>query len=541
MKIVSSDQMRQIEARSESAGVSTDALMEQAGLAVAKRVRHHVGRLPGARVLVMVGPGNNGGDGLVAARHLDSWGAHVVVYLCLSRRQPDPKLDIARQGSLTVLDASRDEGREQLRKALESSPVVVDAVLGTGRARPIEGPLKSMLQDLADARSKRPEMRVLALDLPSGLDADTAAADPVCPTADVTVCLGHPKVGLFGFPGADRVGRLEVVDIGLPANAGHDVTLGLMTPEWARTKLPARPLSAHKGTFGRTLVVAGSRNYVGAAYLASAAATRVGAGLVTVATPQSLIPSLAARAVEPTYVPLPETSFGLLSADAAQVVMETVGGYDALLVGCGMGQSSGARDVVEHLLDPDTRLPPTVVDADGLNILAKSNAWWERFSFPAVVTPHPGEMARLRGQPLEDLAQDERLSLAVASAAAWNKVTILKGAYSLVAFPDGNAMQSPFANPGLASAGTGDVLAGTIAGLLSQGCSLEDAASLGVYLHGMAGEVVRDELGDAGMVASDLLPALPRAIKALQYGLPSPTDGVHIVGALPGVPPTAAP
>ena len=515
-KIVTSDQMRTIEARSEQAGVSTDTLMEQAGLEVARRVRHHLGYLMGVPVVVLVGPGNNGGDGLVTARQLGNWGARVLVYLCTDRKGPDPKLDIVRNQRISIVKAAEDEGLQQLKKSLASAHLVVDAVLGTGRARPIGGTLKSILLELAKAKDTYRRLRILALDIPTGLDADTGALDPVCPAADVTVALGYPKVGLYTFPGADRVAALEVVDIGIPDGLDGDIPLELMTPSWACRALPCRPLAAHKGSFGRTLVVAGSRSYIGAAYLAASAATRAGAGLVTVAIPESLQLAVAAKATEPTYLPLPESSPGVLSPKAAATVLESLAGYDALLIGCGIGQAHATKQLVEQLLFSDVLLPPTVVDADGLNILAMSQtgaqSWWERFPSNAIVTPHPGEMARLAGQSTESI-QDDRLVTATKSARLWNKVTVLKGAYTVVAFSDGRAMLSPFANPALASAGTGDVLAGIIAGLLSQGLAPEAAAALGVYLHGAAGEHVRSELGNTGLVASDLLDALPRVIK----------------------------
>ena len=524
MKIVTADQMRRIEDRSEEAGVSKDALMENAGLAVAQRIRHHLGHLVGVSVVVLVGPGNNGGDGLVTARHLHRWGARVLVYLCRDRREPDPKLNIVRDQGLHIEHASQDEGLVQLKEALASAHMVVDSILGTGRARPIEGALKAILMELADARAQRPELRVLAMDLPTGLDADTGAVDPVCPTTDITLTLGYPKVGLFAFPGANKMGSLETLDIGIPDGLDDDITLELMTPAWASAALPVRPSAAHKGSFGRTLIVAGSRNYVGAAYLAATAATRVGAGLVTLAIPQSLQMAVASMAVEPTYLPLPESSPGVVSPDeAASVIFENLDGYSAMLVGCGMGQAPETSAFIERLLYSGAKLPPAIVDADGLNFLSASSStekgWWEKFPTDAIVTPHPGEMTRLTGESTRDI-QGDRVGKAVSAAMKWSKITVLKGAYTVVAFPDGRAMLSPFANPGLASAGTGDVLAGAIAGLLSQGLTLDDAASLGVYLHGTAGERVRDALGDTGMIASDLLPVLPRVIKGLRNPRP---------------------
>ena len=517
MKIVTSEQMRRIEERSEEAGVSTDTLMENAGLAVARRIRHHLGRTAGIPVLVLVGPGNNGGDGLVAARHLHSWGARTLIYLCTDRPSDDPKLGAARNVGVPIVRASDDARLAQFWEALASADMVVDSVLGTGRSRPIEGGLQAVFEELSGARSSRPDLRIVAMDLPSGLDPDTGAVDPLCPPADLTVTLGNPKAGLFQFPGAEYAGRVETVDIGVPGGLDDEVTLELMTPEWARDVLPRRRLSAHKGTFGRTLVVAGSRNYVGAAYLAGTAAARSGAGLVTLAIPESIQLAVAAKAVELTYLPLPESSPGIVSPEAAGLILDSLAGYDSFLVGCGLGQAPPTGQVLERLLYSGIPLPPTVVDADGLNFLIGSQrqSWWQRFSSSAIVTPHPGEMARLTGDSADEV-QRRRIGTAIEMAARWNKVTVLKGAYTVVAFSDGRAMVSPFANPGLASAGTGDVLAGAMAGLLSQGLALEEAAALGVYIHGLAGELVRDELGDTGMLAGDVLGALPRAIKKLR-------------------------
>ena len=519
-KIVSSEQMREIERRSEGAGVSTDALMENAGLAVAERVRHYLGDAGAAPVVVLVGPGNNGGDALVASRHLHAWGAQVTAYLCRDRPTGDPNLTRLLERGTTVVRASADDGLGWLREGLAAANMVVDAVLGTGRSRPIEGVIKDVLTELGAAKRDRPGLHVLALDLPSGLDADTGAVDPVCPAADVSVTLGYAKTGLYMFPGAERAGHVEVVDIGVPPGLDDHVGLELMTDGWARTVLPPRPLSAHKGTFGSVLVVAGSTRYVGAARLAASGAGRSGAGLVTLAIPQSLQLAVAAAAPEPTYLPLPESSPGVSVPEAADLILESAEGYEALLVGCGMGQAAETVALSERLLLSGQPLPPVVVDADGLNFLSRfqSPGWWERFPSPAILTPHPGEMARLTGASSAEVQRD-RVGLATGAAQQWNKVVVLKGAFTVVAFPTGHAMLSPMANPVMATAGTGDVLAGAIAGLLAQGLSLEDAAALGVYLHGLGGETVRDTLGDAGMLASDLLDALPRAIKGLREGL----------------------
>ena len=337
---------------------------------------------------------------------------------------------------------------------------------------------------------------------------------------DETLTLGNPKAGLYRFPGAEYAGKVEVLDIGIPNGVDSEITFELMTDDWAQSStLPDRPMSGHKGTFGKALIVGGSTHYVGAPYLAATAAGRVGAGLVTLAVPQSLQMAIAAKAVEPTYLPLPEESPGVPHADAADLIAEqAVKGTRHLLIGPGIGQADSTREMVTRLLLKGGALPPLVIDADGLNVLASSSeSWWSEFSQEAILTPHPGEMARLTGRSTKDI-QGYRVEIAVESATKWRKIVVLKGAFTVVAYPDGSSRLSPFANSAMATAGTGDVLAGTIAGLLAQGVEPEDAAALGVYLHGLAGERVSAELGEAGMLAGDLLPELPRAIRDLRRG-----------------------
>ena len=525
--------MRDIEARAGEAGVSEATLMETAGLRFAERLRHHMDGVAGSGIVVLVGPGNNGGDGLVAARHLHEWGASVTVYLCGRRPEGDSNLAAVGRLGLPVIKAANDPGYHRLRGALRTADAAVDSILGTGRSRPIAGALREVLAALSEAKTAREGMAILALDLPTGLDSDTGETDAALVAADVTVTLGYPKRGLFVYTGAEAAGTVETVDIGVPAGLDGDVDLELMTPDWAADALPPRPSSSHKGTFGRALVVAGSARYVGAAALAASAAGRVGAGLVTVAVPRSLQTAVVAAAPEPTYIPLPESTYGEPDDDAAEVVLEALPDYDALLVGCGLGQSDGAVRLLDRLLYSGAALPPTVVDADGLNFLARSQApgWWERMGCDAVLTPHPGEMGRLSGSDVGELQRD-RVGSAADAARRWGKTVVLKGAYTVVAAPDGSAMLSPFANPALASAGTGDVLAGAVTGLLAQGVDLRSAASLGVYLHGAAAELVSEDLGDAGLLAGDLLPALPRAIRNVKdlgrrgtEGLPRPWPG----------------
>ena len=514
MKIVTVEQMAALETASESAGVSTDQLMENAGRAITSQATEMLEGSPDASVLVLVGPGNNGDDGLVAARLLHCGGVKVLAYVCANRRQPDPKLSLAREAGGSVAFLEEDSNLALLQSYLEQAGLVIDAVLGTGQARPVEGQLREALLLLAEAR-RNYRTPVLAVDLPSGLDADSGRVDPACPGADVTLALSNPKVGHVTFPGGGITGKLVIADIGVPKGLDSDVRLELITPELVSALLPDRPRDGHKGTFGRTLVIGGSRSYVGATVLACSGAYRAGAGLVTLATGHSVYSIAATRLTEATFLPLAETANGGISREALGKVRAALPGYTSMVVGCGLGQDESTFAFLnELLLGDDASSMPTVIDADALNGLATFENWPDRMKLCAVLTPHPGEMSRLSGLPISEV--EERRLCTVEAAAEWGQVVVLKGAFSVVASPDGETRVSPFANPVLASAGTGDVLAGVIGGLMSQGLSPFDAATCGVYLHAAAAERISQDIGDSGLMASDLLPEVPRQMKALK-------------------------
>jgi NAD(P)H-hydrate epimerase len=562
MKIVTVEEMRGIEQSADAGGLSYQTMMENAGRAVAEAIGQWTA-MRGHRVLVLVGPGNNGGDGLVAAHYLHEMGADVACYVWKRRARDDENLDRVVEDQVPLVWMKDDGDLAKLRANVAEAEVVVDALLGTGASRPIKGALKvlldtvkEVLEELAGAPppalvspawpSVPPDPPfVVAIDLPSGLNADTGDLDPSALPADLTVTFACPKRGQFLFPGTGAVGQLVVADIGVPEELTAQIDLELITAETVRGLLPPRPLHAHKGTFGKAMIVAGSVNYTGAPALAAAAATRVGAGLVTLAPPRVLHGTLAAAVTEPTFLLLPH-DMGVLAPAGVKILAEKLPGYRALLIGPGLTTEKPTAEFVEAFFEqageeqPRRRgslgflgsatgeleeqgererfeLPPLVVDADALNILAGFEKWWERVPANSILTPHPGEMARLMDQEADrDAIQADRWGTARRMAKAWNQVVALKGAFTVVAAPDGRVDVSPFANPGLASGGTGDVLAGAIVGLLAQGLAPFDAAVAGVYLHGLAGELVRAELGNAGMVASDLLPALPDAISLLK-------------------------
>ena len=536
LKVVTAARMASLEQESERQGTSTDTLMEQAGLAVAQYARQRLeglGNVAGAGVVILVGPGNNGADGLVAARHLRRWGAEVTACLLTPRPDIDPKLDLAYRYGVSIVSLARGDGLDELDNLLGRSRLVIDAVLGTGRSRPLQGIVQEAMLRLSATRAWSRRPLLLALDLPTGLNSDTGALDEASPSMDVTLALGFPKAGLLAFPGAERVGELVTLDIGLPDGVGQDeVCLELLTSGWVAGRLPPRPLDSHKGAYGHLLVVAGSRSYVGAACLAARAAHRAGAGLVTLATPQGVYPIVAAQLTETMHLPLPEDADGRLHPDAADVVRESLSrnNYSALAVGSGMGQSENTAGFMERLLlaGPSATVP-VLIDADGLNNLARRAKWWKRLSGPLVLTPHPGEMATLTGLSVPEVQQD-RVATARQWAAQWRATVVLKGAFTAIAESEGAAADddaeetaheslvrlAPFTNPGLASGGTGDVLTGIIGSLLAQGLDTFDAASCGVYLHGLAAQNITALRGPTGLLASEVVEALPQAIHDLR-------------------------
>lgn len=504
--------MRRIEQDAAQIDLPSEVLMENAGLAVAKEMRMWLGGVEQTNILILVGPGNNGGDGLVAARYLHDWGAKVQVYCPRPRSEADPNYQMVLHRGIGSASADQETVLDGM---LATSDVIVDSLFGTGRSRPLEGVFKETLEKVRDSLSIRPKAKLIAIDLPSGLNSDTGEVDSSCVKSNLTITLANPKMGLFRFPGAAMIGNLVVADIGIPSSLSDDILVELITAEMVARELPTRPLDANKGTFGRVLVVAGSLHYIGAAYLACQGAMRVGAGLVTLATAYSLQPILASKLVETTYAPLSEAENGVIGSQAAKEVHELLPDYDVLLVGCGLGQHPSTQRFIEELMSSIPNTMPVIIDADALNILAKNPRWWKNLSAPAILTPHPGEFSRLKGISVSEVQRD-RFNNAQQASFEWQKTVILKGAHTIVADSNGRARVSGATNPCLASAGTGDVLAGAVAGMCAQGLSPFTAASCATYLHAEAGELARQSLGESGMIASDLLPVLPKAIKGVR-------------------------
>ncbi|SVA25086.1 uncharacterized protein METZ01_LOCUS77940 [marine metagenome] len=518
MKIVTSSEMADIEERSADCGVSINVLLDNAGQRVASEIESEFGPIFGARILALIGPGNNGSDGLVACTRLVKHGAKVTAAILTTRPELDGRLRQAVSSGVDVLEVSESsKGVSALGEIVASSHVVIDAVLGTGASRPILNPISSYLKTVK--KCMKDSTFIAAVDLPSGVNANTGSVDESVIVPQLTVVLGYLKIGHLTQPGAAACGVLKIVDIGIPEGLHSHIDVNVITAGHAASLVPRRLVDSNKGTFGRTMVVGGSENYSGAPGLAGAAAARAGAGLVTLAVPQSITYTANRLVPEATLLPLYDVDGEILDGwSSARLIYESLYRYSALLVGCGLGMSRQTRILIDCLILSNMHLPPLVIDADGLNIISKFYKWWDRLPEQSILTPHVGEMSRLTGLSVKQI-QSDRLGVVKTYSKEWRKVVVLKGANTLVGEPNGSVWISGVANPALASAGTGDVLSGIISGFASQGLGLADSAVLGVYVHGAAGGVISERTGPSGLLASDLLLELPNVVSFLRKNL----------------------
>lgn len=516
MKVVTAAEMRRIDQGTiEGVGIPGIVLMETAGSAIVQAIQQHYPRCQ--RIGIFVGKGNNGGDGIVIARQLAHAGRDV--HLCLVS-PPDSftgeaaiNLQIAKRLGLQIEEILTDTGT--VPTTLASCELLVDAILGTGLRGSVRDRIATIITTINNL-----SIPILSVDLPSGLDADTGHPLGTCVQADRTITIGLPKRGLLVHPGAELAGKLEVVDIGFPEQVvdAQDIKVNWTTAQQVSQWLPPRSSSSHKGTYGRVLVVAGSTGMTGAAALASEAALRAGAGLVTLATPKHLNPILEGLLPEVMTLPLPETVSGSLSTSAISAILEFAEKTQSVLaIGPGLSQHPDTVALVHQLVRENqeqglgTRL---VVDADGLNALAQAPEIISLLDKAAVLTPHPGEMARLTNTPVSTLEKD-RIRTAQQFASNSGVTLVFKGAPTVTGFPNGDVWINSTGNPGMATGGMGDVLTGIIVGLMAQGISSEKAAALGVYIHGLAADRAAEALGMHGLLASDVLKAVPAAIASL--------------------------
>ncbi|MFZ5596057.1 MAG: NAD(P)H-hydrate dehydratase [Bacillota bacterium] len=524
MKVVTALQMREIDRRAmEDFKIPGIVLMENAGKSVVDIVREKLGGVVyGKNVAVFCGKGNNGGDGLVAARHLFNMGADVrVIFL----EKPEKitgdaavNLEIWQRTGQKIYTVAQKEDLNAVRLILVRTDIIIDAIYGTG----FRGKVKDLPGRVIEAVNAAGKP-VIAVDVPSGLEADTGSVNGPCIRAGITVAFGLPKVGVLLEPGAGYAGELRVADISIPPVLLDDEKLNcnLVDFNMVRGWLTPRSSSSHKGDYGRVLVLGGSRGMAGAACLAAGAAARIGAGLVTLVVPGAIYYPVASLLPEVMVYPAPgEEAF---SKEAMAVISGMLERADVLAIGPGLSAGPETGELVRKILA--SVCIPTVLDADGLNALAGHTGIFKKVKAPLVITPHPGEMARLAGMATDGVQRD-RLGVARSFSADWGVTLVLKGAKSIIALPDGTAYINPTGNPGMATGGSGDVLTGVIAGLIAQGMDVAGAAAAGVYIHGLAGDRAALEKGMMGLIAGDILEALPLATRFVEIGETKYGDGL---------------
>jgi NAD(P)H-hydrate epimerase len=536
MKLVTVSQMQTLEKEADSNGLTYAQMIQNAGQGLADVVLELPFDDEHPQVVGLVGPGNNGGDTLVALTALvaEGWKARAYV---VKRKKDDLVKQFIEAGGEVL---SGEKAFEKLAESIESADVLLDGVLGTGIKLPLKkeaAELLSEINDILDALDEPPF--IIAVDCPSGADCDSGdVADETIP-ADLTATMAAVKQGLLKLPAFEYVGGLRVVDIGLPVDLPtlKNLQIEVADEDSISALLPERRLDSHKGTFGAALIAAGSVNYTGAVLLAGEGAYRAGAGLVQLAIPASIHAAVAGQVPEATWVLLPHST-GVIASSAAEVLSKNFGRVTALLIGPGLGTENTTKEFIENLLagkstpkktaigfvheegeskeGEKNSLPPMVVDADSLRLLAQIKDWHTKLPAPAILTPHPGEMSALTGLSKEEI-QEDRQSTAIRFAKEWGHVVVLKGAFTVIAAHDGRTTVIPVASPALARAGTGDVLAGVIVGLRAQGLDAYDAAVAGAWIHAQAGLYAADDLGTtASVMASDVLNSISDVLSDLE-------------------------
>ncbi|MEQ1793036.1 MAG: NAD(P)H-hydrate dehydratase [Nitrospira sp.] len=509
MNLVTAAQMQALDRRTiDEARVPGTTLMERAGAGIVACLQQQIGPLRGKTVTILCGKGNNGGDGFVVARLLHKQRAKVQVLTMASAK------DLSRDAGTMYRQLLRTAGKTVVKPfssasqtILGSSDVIIDALLGTGLAAPVTGLYAEAIESINQAKRL-----TIAVDLPSGIQADTGAVLGRAVRADLTVTFGLPKLGLFQNQGIDHSGRVEIVDIGIPSAYVDAVgsRIQLITAPFVRTALPPRRRSSHKGTFGHAGIIAGSVGKTGAAAMSAQAALRIGAGLVTVAIPASVNDVLESKLLEVMTIPMPDTKARTLSRTALDRLKDFIAVRTAVAIGPGLSTHPETVELVQALVRQLDR--PSVLDADALNALAGRAALLTECTIPPILTPHPGEMARLVTESSSQSVNEDRIGTATRFARERGCYVVLKGARTVIARPDGMVAICPTGNPGMATAGTGDVLTGMIVGLLAQGLASWEAACAATYVHGLAGDLAAEAVGQTSLMAGDVLDHIPYAL-----------------------------
>ncbi len=504
MKVCTVDSMRKMDRKAvEHYGIRSELLMENAGHAAYLVIHREIG-IRGLRFAVICGSGNNGGDGLVVARKLHSMGGLATVYL------PGDEAKFQGTGRLNLeiaqkipLSIKRIDDLKTFKAGLSECDCIVDAIFGTGLAREVKGIYGEIIGLINESGKK-----VFSIDIPSGVNGDNGGIMGHAVRADCTITFGLPKLGNLLFPGFSLGGRLYLTHISFPPalTKNDELTYEINQP----VPLPARDPNAHKGKLGDLLTVAGASTYYGAPYFSAYSFLKAGGGYSRLAAPASMIPGIAAKGNEIVFVPQSETSSGSLSSGNLDGLIELSKKVDMVVLGPGVSRNPDTQDLVRHMIEAVGK--PLIIDGDGLYAAASNREILKQRSSPTILTPHPGEMAQLTGKTIKDVEGD-RVQTTITAAKELGCFIVLKGAHSLIASPRGRLWINMSGNSGMATAGSGDVLTGTIAAMLGQGLPVEEAIKTGVFLHGLAGDLASDDKGEDGITAQDILDYLPPAVK----------------------------
>jgi NAD(P)H-hydrate epimerase len=517
MILVTAAEMQEMDRQTiETHGIPGLELMENAGRGATRVLMEQFGRRIKTGVGIICGKGNNGGDGFVIARCLAEQRINASVYLLAKTAavKGDAATNLKRLAALgvPVIEIPDEDSFSKLKSDLSRCDLLVDAILGTGLAANVRGYFKTVIDFINDLN--RTGIPVFAVDIPSGLNSDTGQPCGTCIRAQGTATFALAKIGHYTYPGTDYTGKLEIIEIGIPdaVVAAVSPKQFLLTAKRIRSSFPHRNADTHKGRTGHLLVVAGSTGKTGAAVMTAVAAMRAGAGLVTLGVAESLNPMIETQVLEVMTAPLPESGHGILADTALDHIKQLAAGKNCLALGPGIGQASETRCLVQKIISQiDT---PMVIDADGLNNLAGQTQLLKKRKAPVVLTPHPGEMARLI-ETSPAAIQQNRLACARDFAKKFGVHVVLKGAATVIAHPDGSAAINATGNPGMAAGGMGDVLTGILAGFITQGFSLDAAAHAAVFLHGAAADTLAKTIGPFGYLAGEVMSSIPGEIKKL--------------------------
>ena len=511
MKISSVSEMRQMDQSAiETYGIPDEILMENAGLAAYSVLSEQLD-IQSNRFLVVCGGGNNGGDGLMVARKIHSNGGMVRVVLLSDpgKYSGAAQTNYKSLGHLPI-EMGQLESVASLEKDLPRYSMIIDAIFGTGISRPVEGKYREVIDLL-----NRSEIPVFSLDIPSGIHGDTGQIMGVAIRAQTTVTFGLPKIGNMLFPGYDRCGKLYVTHISFPPALYRADTLNIALND--PPELPKRNPSGHKGSFGEALFIAGAASYYGAPFFAALSFLKAGGGYARLAAPESMTPYLANKGSEIVFVPQSETPTGSISLDNKEALVKSANQMDMVVLGPGISLDDETQKLARELSAAIE--VPLLIDGDGITALWENLDILKQRKAPTVLTPHPGEMSRITGKSVKEILEDS-ISILQKTAAELNSIVILKGAHTLIGLPGRKVFINMSGNPGMGTAGSGDVLTGTIAAMHGMGLSVEDAVKKGVFLHGLAGDLAADHIGEDGITAADILNHIPSAVKADRRGLP---------------------